>query len=112
MDLESSYPEGDGFIPIDPIGSLLLLTTSYATDSTDLEKLLNDIPTKDCLATHQRLVDSYLDEANFNVIDAIVLLGMIIEKRLTPPDLPSFTNPQDPAPSKFLEYLQVSTSGN
>ena len=107
VDLEWSYPEGDEFIPIDPVGSLLLLATSYSTNPTDLEKLLTDSQNTDCLSMHRRLVDSYLDEATFNVIDAIVLLGMIIEKRLTTKDLPSFANPQGPAPSEFLEYLQV-----
>jgi hypothetical protein len=107
VDLESSYPEGDEFIPIDPVGSLLLLATSYSTNPADLEKLLTNIQNADCLSMHRRLVDSYLDEATFNVIDAIVLLGMIIEKRLTTNDLPSFASPQDPAPSEFLEYLQV-----
>ena len=112
VDLESSYPEGDEFIPIDPVGSLLLLATSYSTDPADLEKLLADTQNTDCLPMHRRLVDSYLDEATFNVIDAIVLLGMIIEKRLTTNDLPSFSSPQGPAPSEFLEYLQVPPTGN
>jgi hypothetical protein len=59
---------------------------------------------------HRYLVDAYLDEANLNVIDAIVLLGMMIAQRLLPEEFPSFTSPQDPAPAEFLEYLQVLTS--
>lgn len=58
---------------------------------------------------HRYLVDAYLDEANLNVIDAIVLLGMMIAQCLLPEEFPSFTSPQDPAPAEFLEYLQVLT---
>lgn len=109
IDLETSYPEGDSFIPIDPIGSLLLFATAYSYDQNVISETFSAYSSTDLLAMHRYLVDAYLDEATWNVVDAIVLLGMMIVQRLLPVDLPSFTSPQDPAPSEFLEYLQVSS---
>lgn len=105
VDLETSYPEGDTFIPIDPLGSLLLLV---GTRISDLELLLEG--KKNNLAIHRRLVNSYFEEATFGVVDAIVLLGIIITKRLTTNDIPSFTVGQDPESTQFFEYLQVHSS--
>jgi hypothetical protein len=110
MDLETIYPDGDGFIPVDQLGSLLLLASTSSRNSAELVKELGSIPVQERLEVHRRLVDAYLDEANFNVIDAIILFGMIVEKDLKPKDFPTFTNPQDPDSSEFLEYIQVSLS--
>lgn len=108
MDFETIYPDGDGFIPVDQLGSLLLFACTYRYNPTELLNLLNSIPNQDLLALHIHLVDSYLDEANFNIIDSIVLLGMIIEKDLDTTDIPAFSMPQTDTSSEFLEYLQVS----
>jgi hypothetical protein len=107
LDFEMLYPDGDGFIPIDQPGSLLLLASTYNHNSADLKTLLGSIPSEERLTLHKRLVDAYLDEANFNMIDAIILLGLIMEKDLSPTDIPPFNLPLDPASEEFLEYLQV-----
>jgi len=106
-DTESRYPEGDSVIPIDSVGCLLLLAHASTTHLPDLRRVLNKNPAKHNLALHQRLVADYLRGANLAVIDAIVLLGMLIESNLERRDLPTFTGPIDPAPKQFLEYLQV-----
>jgi hypothetical protein len=109
IDLETSYPEGDSFIPIDPVGALLLFTSTYTHDPNIINEVTATYSSNDLLAMHRYLVDVYLDEASLNVVDAIILLGMMIQQRLLPEDIPSFSSPQDPAPSEFLEYLQVLT---
>jgi hypothetical protein len=106
---ELSYPEGDGFIPISPVGCLLLFASSYVYDTNDFENVLHKLGSKDALAMHKSLVYKYLDEPPLNVVDAIILIGILVTQKLTAQDLPSFTTPQDPAPSQFLEYLQVPT---
>jgi hypothetical protein len=107
IDLETSFPEGDSFVPIDPVGALLLFACTYTHDPNVINEVTAAYSSTDLLAMHRCLVDAYLDEASLNVVDAIILLGMTIGQRLLPEDLPSFTSPQDPAPSEFLEYLQV-----
>lgn len=107
VDLETIYPDGDGFIPIDQLGSLLLLASTYDHNPELIANILDSISTQQRLKMHKRLVDAYIDEANLNVIDAIILLGLIMQNHIATNDIPPFTNPQDPASSEFLEYLQV-----
>lgn len=107
IDPDSVYPDGDSFIPIDPLGSLLLFSNKYTLNPTDTETCLLKHSTKDLLSLHKRLVDSYLDEASFNIIDAILLLGLHLSTSISSEDLPSFVDPTDAPSSDFLEYLQV-----
>lgn len=59
------------------------------------------------LTVHQQIVDTFLDDARLNAVDAILLLGMIVEETISKDDLPSFEPPDDLKPTEFLEYLQV-----
>ena len=106
----SQYPEGDSVIPIDGVGCLLLLAHASTSHLPDLRTILHKSAAKPNLILHQRLVADYLHGANLAVVDAIVLLGMLIESNLERRDLPTFTGPTDPAPKQFLEYIQVSLS--
>ena len=103
----SIYPEGDSFIRVDKIGVLLLLGSLYHRDPADLETILIKTSNKELLALHTRLVDEFLGGATLNVIDGIVLLGIIIEHRLSSADMPSFAVPHDSASTEFFEYLQA-----
>jgi hypothetical protein len=103
--MESSYPNGDISIPIEPLGALLLFAHSNSKNPKVATQI--NLHSSAGLTMHQRLVDTFLDDARFNVIDAILLLGMNLEKTITKDDLPSFGTPDDPKPTKFLEYLQV-----
>jgi hypothetical protein len=107
-DADSRYPEGDSVICVDEVGCLLLLGHASTTRLSALEAVLAKIPAKENLHLHQRLVAEYLDGANLAIIDALVLLGMLIEQRLESEDFPAFTKPTDAQPVKFLEYVQVS----
>jgi len=113
MDLDSVYPDGDSFIPIDTLGSLLLFTKKYSVYPEEVEIFLNGYTSKQLLEIHQRLVESYLDEASFNIIDAILLLGLHLSTKLSPNDIPLLKNPttsSSPSPSPdFLDYIQVTS---
>jgi hypothetical protein len=102
VDPDTVYPEGDTFISIDPIGSLLLLANDYTRDSATAPG-----GHEYSLSMHMRLVDEYLDDAPLSVVDAIVLLGIKVEEDLTKEDIPPFTDPESPEAAGFLEYLQV-----
>jgi hypothetical protein len=102
VDPDTVYPEGDTFISINPIGSLLLLANEYTSDSVSVPGANEDL-----LSMHRRLVDEYLDDAPLSVVDAIVWLGIRIEKDLTKEDFPPFTDPETPEAAGFLEYIQV-----
>ena len=90
------------------MGCLLLFSNIYTLNSADTEKFLSKYSTRDLLSLHKRLVDSYLDEASFNTIDAILLPGLHLSTTLSGDDVPSFEDPTDASSSDFLEYLQVS----
>ena len=107
VDLETNYPEGDSFVLIDPLGCLLLFASNYTHNPSVITEATAAYSRTDLLAMHRYLVNAYLDEATFNVIDAIILLGLMIAHRLLPEDLPPFISLQDPVSSGILEYLQV-----
>jgi hypothetical protein len=94
------------------LGSLLLFSNNYTLHPSDTEKqFLSQYSTRDLLSLHKRLVDTYLDEASFNIIDAILLLGLHLSTTLSAEqadEIPSFADPTDVPSSDFLEYLQVS----
>jgi hypothetical protein len=102
VDPDAVYPLGDTFISIDPIGSLLLLANEYTRDAA-----IAPGGHEDSLSMHMRLVDEYLDDAPLSVVDAIVLVGIRVEKDLTKENTPPFKDPESPEAASFLEYLQV-----
>lgn len=107
LDPDFVYPQGDSFIQVDGHGSLLLLASSYQYSRNGLENFLARTPNRDLLVWYQRVVDEHLEDASLNVVDAIVLLGMIIEKQLTTADMPPFDVPHQPDSIEFLECLHV-----
>jgi len=110
LEQELVYPEGDSFIPISPLGCLLLLAASYSFSPTEIDTLFQSQESLKLLKLHQDLVAEYLDGAALNVTDAILLLGMLLEPHLTETNMPSFKDPQNLETSEFLEYLQVLPS--
>ena len=107
MDPESTYPEGDGFIPIDTTGCILFFANAYFHESAQVESILNERSNEDLLTMHRSLVNAYFDEPTLNMIDAVVLIGMLVSKRLTNKDFPEFAVPNDLTAAEFLEYIQV-----
>jgi hypothetical protein len=109
FDPDAVYPDGDSYIPIDPLGSLLLFANKYSLNPDQMEDFLQQYTSKDLLTVHQRLVNYYLDEASFNIIDAILLLGLHLSTKLSPNDIPLLHDPTTSSSSDFLEYLQVTS---
>ena len=107
LEPELVYPEGDSFIPVSPLGCLLLLAASYTFSPIDASTLFQGQESAKLLKLHQELVAEYLDGSAMNVTDAILLLGMLLEPHLTEANMPSFDDPQSLETSEFLEYLQV-----
>ena len=73
-----------------------------------MESFLKGYSSKELLEVHQRLVECYLDEASFNIIDAILLLGLHLSTKLSPDDISLLPNSSSsPLTSDFLDYIQV-----
>jgi hypothetical protein len=110
LDSDSIYPEGGEHVFINNLGCLLLFATSYFCDAIDdqptFDAVLNSQTSEDLLLLHRRIVDQYIDEAAPSTLDAIILIGFAIVKKLSPENFPPF-DPETSSSSEILEYIQV-----
>jgi hypothetical protein len=100
----NAYPNGDSSIPNDAIGTLLLFVHSISK-KPDTSKILH------CgldLENHQLIVDLFLDDAAFSVVDAVIFTGMLAVKNFDV--LQDINNLNDSETTGFLRYLQVHPS--
>jgi hypothetical protein len=108
LDPEFIYPEGDSYIPIDPIGAVILIAEMYFQSPQNFKEVLGKIAEPpDLLVTYIHLITNHLDDTSLNIVDAITFLGLYLLALLSPSDIPDLKDPDSPSATEFFTCLQV-----